>query len=202
MARRGKRKRESEEPEVVEEIESTTTEEIEGTVVSDIEPTNFDDYQPNIGEFFEQKDEKPEEVIIFEEEQDETDFEEVIEEVKEETAKPALNDFFEQDKKKSDKLKKKPEKEPKEKRKSKRQLKKERDYEAIKDKKIFKYKGKKYTKVEDFIKYLNDHFLDLEKISEEVLEDENFLGWVSKRSGTFAESIKTFKQIKEEIENK
>ena len=201
MARRGKRKRESDVLEEMESKEVEVSEVIEGTQVQGLEPTNFEDYQPSIDEFFEEKEKQTEPPIEFIEENDDTDFQELVEEVVEEK-KQNLNKFFEQDKKKVEKLKKKPEKQAKVKKKSKRKLKQERDYEAIKDKKIFKYKGKKYSKVEDFVKYLNDHFLDLEKISAEVLEDENFLGWLSKKSGTFPESIKTFKQIKEEIENK
>lgn len=90
---------------------------------------------------------------------------------------------------------------PVEKKVSKRQLRKQQDFEDIKDRKIFKYKNKKYSKVEDFIKYLNDNFLDIEKIAEEVMKDENFLGWVSKKSGVFKESMEQFNALKEEIEN-
>ncbi len=67
---------------------------------------------------------------------------------------------------------------------------------------MFRYNNKKYTKVEDFITYLNEHYLDIEKISEEVLDDENFFGWINKNSGMFNQSLKEYKEIKVKIENK
>jgi hypothetical protein len=74
--------------------------------------------------------------------------------------------------------------------------------EQIKDQKIYRYNNKKYTKVEDFITYLNAHYLDIEDIAREVLDDENFFGWVNKNSGMFQQSLKQFKEIKEKIEKK
>lgn len=108
-----------------------------------------------------------------------------------------LNTFFEKDRKSLDKLKIK---EKKTKKKSRRSKKKERDLQEVKDRKLFKYNNKKYTKVEDFIKYLNDHYLDMDKIAKEVLDDENFYGWVSKSSGIFEKSLEEFKEIKQKIE--
>lgn len=209
MARRKRRKGEEIVEEVVETVETPKEQPIEfdNTVtISELEP--FDEYTADY-------DTLPEEVVeespVFEDvnlppvvnEEPEPIIEDPKEEPKKEPkkAKKDLNKFFEQDKKKTEKLKKKQDKPTKVKKKSKRQLQKEKDYEAIKDKRVFKYKGKKYNKVEDFIKYLNDHYLDLEQIALEVLEDENFLGWISKKSGNFSESIKKFKEIKQEIEN-
>ena len=212
MARRRRRKTD-EAQETVEQVVTTPEDEeeqiVESVPVSELEP--FDEYTSDY-------DAEPTEVIedipleeVFDDEdivvEEEPEVEDVIEEVvkqpepKKKGKKKDLNKFFEQDQKKVEKFKKKKEKPPKVKKKSKRQLQKEKDYEAIKDKRIFKYKGKKYTKVEDFIKYLNDHYLDIEQIASDVLEDENFLGWISKKSGTFSESIKKFKEIKQEIEN-
>ncbi len=106
-----------------------------------------------------------------------------------------LNEYFEESKSKKE-LKK----DKKKQKKSKRQKKKDKDLQDIKDRKMFKFNGKKYTKVEDFIVYLNEHFLDIDEIAKEILEDENFYGWVSKNSGIFEDSLKEFKKIKEIIE--
>lgn len=211
MARRRRRKTD-ENLESVDVLETPKKEEVEeeqiveSVVVGDLEP--FDDYTSD----YDQEDDEISELIEepFVEIEEEPILEEVDpeepeeqEEAEKEETKPKkdLNKFFEEDKKKVEKLKKKKEKVSKPKKKSKRQLQKEKDYEAIKDKRIYKYRGKKYTKVEDFIKYLNDHYLDIEQIASEVLEDENFLGWISKKSGTFKKSIEKFKEIKQEIEN-
>ena len=88
------------------------------------------------------------------------------------------------------------------KKKSRRKSKKEQLEQQIKDQKLFRYNNKKYTKVEDFITYLNAHYLDIDVIAREVLDDENFFGWVNKNSGVFQQSLKEFKEIKEKIENK
>lgn len=131
--------------------------------------------------------------------------EEAIDEVSEEpTEKKELSTFFEDSKEKNKKLKKEEKKTgPKEKKgKSRRKNKKDQLQEDIKNQKVFRYNGKKYTKVEDFITYLNEHYLDIETIAEEVLEDENFFGWINKNSGVFAKSLKEFKEIQAKIENK
>jgi hypothetical protein len=129
--------------------------------------------------------------------------EEVVEEeimVEEETSEPKdINSFFNQDEKVLEEIKKKPKKE-KSKKKSKRSKKKERDLQDIQDRRIFKYKNKKYSKVSDFVNYLLDHYLEMDDIAKEVLDDENFYGWLSKNSAQFEESIKKFKEIKEKIE--
>ncbi len=110
--------------------------------------------------------------------------------VEDATSKKDLAEYFEEGRKKNKKIKVKKEKIKK---KSKRQLKKAREFADIKDRRIFRYENKKYNKVEDFIMYLNNHYLDIEKIALEVLDDENFYGWISKRSGVFDESLKKFK---------
>lgn len=117
--------------------------------------------------------------------------------VEDATSKKDLAEYFEEGRKKNKKIKVKKEKIKK---KSKRQLKKAREFADIKDRRIFRYENKKYNKVEDFIMYLNNHYLDIEKIALEVLDDENFYGWISKRSGVFDESLKKFKELKEKIE--
>ncbi len=120
--------------------------------------------------------------------------------------KKELSTYFEENKEKTKKLKrvdkkalKKASKEDNEK--QHRKSKKEKIQEDIKNQKVFRYDGKRYTKVEDFVTYLNEHYLDIEKISEEVLEDENFFGWVNKNSGVFSKSLEEFKKIKAKIEN-
>ncbi len=88
----------------------------------------------------------------------------------------------------------------KENKKQKRRSRKGREEEAIKDQKIFKFRKKKYNKVEDFISYLNDHYLDIDQVATEVLKDKNFFGWISKRSGVFDESLREFQEIKAKTE--
>lgn len=127
--------------------------------------------------------------------------------------KKELSAYFEENKDKNQKLKRKDKKALKKaekenndskdkKGKKHSKSKKEQLQEDIKNQKVFRYNGKKYTKVEDFITYLNEHYLDIEEISEEILEDENFFGWINKSSGVFAKSLKEFKEIKEKIEKK
>ncbi len=111
--------------------------------------------------------------------------------------KKDLSEYFEDTHKKKKYLK---DKVAKEKKTSKRQLRKELEIEDYQAQKVYRYKNKKYTKVEDFIIYLNDHYLDIDEIAQEVLNDEKFYGWISKRSGVFDESLKKFKEIKEKIE--
>ena len=71
---------------------------------------------------------------------------------------------------------------------------------SIKLKKILQ-KRKKYTKVEDFIAFLNDNYLDLDEIADFVLADENFHGWLKKKSKRFDESIGDFRELIEKIGN-
>lgn len=130
---------------------------------------------------------------------------EVEEEPNSTEEKKELSTYFEADKSKSKKLKRKDRKSKAEEdsdKTSKRKSRKEKLQEDIKNQKIFKYNNKKYTKVEDFITYLNEHYLDIEQISEEVLDDENFFGWINKNSGMFNQSLKQYKEIKAKIENK
>ena len=137
---------------------------------------------------------------------DKTQIEENIEEPKDPESKKDLSVFFEEGKDKTQKLKRKDKKALKKERKSKdkphHKNKKEQLLEDVKNQTVFKYNGKKYTKVEEFITYLNEHYLDIETISEEVLADENFFGWVNKNSGIFATSLKEYKEILKKIENK
>lgn len=75
------------------------------------------------------------------------------------------------------------------------------EFEDIKKRRVYKYKRKKYSKVEDFIKYLNEHYLDIDEIADKILNDENFHGWLKKRSKRFDESINEFRDIVEIIGN-
>lgn len=114
-------------------------------------------------------------------------------------SKKELSTFFEKSKKDNSDIK---ESKAKEKRKSKRQKSKEDEFSKLKDHKVFVFRNKKYTNVEDFITFLDGHYLEIDKISQEVLDDENFHAWLSKKSGVFDDSIKLFKEIKEKIEKK
>jgi len=121
--------------------------------------------------------------------------------VKEE--KVDINTFFEASKS-SNKLKRRDRKKysKKELKRRKKRLKSPRTSEDIKDQKVFKFRKKKYSNVEDFIKYLNDHYLDIDDVANDVLSDENFFGWISKKSGRFDQSLKEFQEINAKIEKK
>lgn len=112
-----------------------------------------------------------------------------------------MSAFFEDSNTKTEKLKIKDKKRKKPK-KTKKQSKKERNLEAIKDQRVFRFRGKRYQKVEDFIGYLNQHYLDIDEIAQEVLDDENFFGWVNKKSGVLDVSLQEYKEILAKIENK
>lgn len=122
--------------------------------------------------------------------EDETDFEK---------DKKELSSYFKDSKKQNKKLRTTP---IKEKRKSKRIKKRETDKYNVKSQKVYVFRKKKYSKIEDFITFLNGHYLEIDKISQEVLDDEKFYGWLSKKSGVFDDSIKQFKEIKDKIEKK
>ncbi len=106
-----------------------------------------------------------------------------------------LSAFFNANKKQTKKLRKK-----KLSKKEKRKLKRKKKNLPIKDQKVFRFRKKKYSKVEDFITYLNEHFLEADEIAQEVFDDENFFGWISKKSGIFDVSLKEFKEIRAKIE--
>jgi len=119
--------------------------------------------------------------------------------------KKELSTYFEASKDNSKKSKRKDKhhkKDIKKGKKTKKQSKKDKLEEDVKNQKLFRYEKKKYTKVEDFITFLNEHYLDIDKISGEVLDNENFFGWISKNSGVFNQSLKEYKEIKAKIENK
>lgn len=113
--------------------------------------------------------------------------------------KEELNKYFEKSKKDNSKIK---EKTKKEKKTTKKKKDNETEFSNTMSKKAYVFRNKKYTKVEDFITYLNGHYLEIDKISQEVLDDEVFYGWLSRKSGVFDDSIKQFKEIKDKIEKK
>ncbi len=121
-----------------------------------------------------------------------------------ELGKKKFEEYFEQNRApqeepKEEKKVKKKEKKPK--RVSRKKRKEIEEFNDIKKRRVYKYKRKKYTKVQDFIKYLNGHYLDLDEIADKVLTDENFHGWLKKRSKRFDESISDFRDIVEKIGN-
>ena len=121
-----------------------------------------------------------------------------------ELGKKKFEDYFEQSRAPQEEPKeKKPvkKKEKKPKRVSRRKRKEIEEFNDIKKRRAYKFKRKKYVKVEDFIKYLNGHYLDLDEIADKVLTDENFHGWLKKRSKRFDESIADFRDIVEIIGN-
>lgn len=120
-----------------------------------------------------------------------------------EEEKVDLNSFFEASNA-SNKLKRRDRKKysKKELKRRKRRSKQKRTSEDLKDQNKYKFRKKKYAKVEDFINYLNDHYLDIDDVAKDVLADENFFGWISKRSGMFDQSLHEFQEIKAKIEKK
>jgi hypothetical protein len=110
-----------------------------------------------------------------------------------------LSSFFEASKRYNSMMQ---EKDTKENIKPRKQKNIESDTSRIDNDYAYVFRNVKYTKVEDFIKYLDIHYLDIENISKEALRDEKFLLWISKKSNVFEDSVKQFKEIKEKIEKK
>jgi len=111
--------------------------------------------------------------------------------------KKDINEYFKKGTKRNKKLKKASEKRKK---KSKKQLKMEQEFETIRDQKFYIFEKMKYRKIDNFIKYLDKHYKDIDQIAPKLLADEKFYEWISKRSGVFDESLEKFKKIKEKIE--
>ncbi|MBU1020775.1 MAG: hypothetical protein KJ847_06120 [Firmicutes bacterium] len=74
------------------------------------------------------------------------------------------------------------------------------DIEDVQNTHVYNFRDKKFFKVEVFVKYLEDNFLDIDKIAKEILDDETFYGWIRQNSDVFSESLQEFKEIKEIIE--
>lgn len=112
-----------------------------------------------------------------------------------------LNEFFEASKEQK-KLKRRDKKQysRKELKRRKKRQTRSRVPDDIRDQKVFLFRKKRYKTVEDFIKYLNDHYLDIDDVASEVLADENFFGFVGKKSGVFPQSLQEFREIKKKIE--
>jgi len=121
-------------------------------------------------------------------------------EKKKKTSKKELSSYFEKSKKKNTGLWIKESKRSKKKENEVSQVSKV-DYEDVQNIHVYQFRGKKFFKVDVFIKYLEDNYLDIDKIAKEVLDDENFYGWISHNSELFGESIRKFKELKEKIEN-
>jgi len=108
-----------------------------------------------------------------------------------------LNTYFGNN---NDELKKGKKKKTKKEKVSKRKKRRKKDLEDITERRVYKFRDKKFSKVEDLIEYLNDHYLDIEELSKEMLDSEEFYGFISKKSGIFDSSLKEYKKIKKEIE--
>lgn len=118
--------------------------------------------------------------------------------------KKQFDEYFEQGRATQSELEKekpKSKKQEKPKRIKRKKQKEIEDFDDIKKRRAYKFKRKKYTKVEDFITFLNDNFLDLDEIADTILADENFHGWLKKKSKRFDESISDFRDIIEKIGN-
>ena len=197
----------SEEKEVIEEVEKETETIQEVNIIDDeFEIEVPESEQLVVGKFTYYDNDPTTECAVDEDEIEITSLKEakVNKEEKEDLEEDAkdkkeLSSYFEKSKKDNKKIKEKP---IKEKKKSRRQKNKETQFSNIKDQKVYIFRNKKYTKVEDFINYLNNHYLEIDVISQEVLDDERFYGWLSKKSGVFEDSINQFKEIKEKIEKK
>jgi hypothetical protein len=75
-----------------------------------------------------------------------------------------------------------------------------RTVDAIEDQRTFLFRKKKYKEVDEFIAYLNDHYLDIDDVAQDVLANEWFFGWLAKRSGVLPQSLNQFKELKRRIE--
>lgn len=120
---------------------------------------------------------------------------------KEKASKKDLSSYFEKSKKQNRKLLKKEFKEIA-KNDQKTTMIVPEELEDIQTVHVYKYRDKKFFKVEHFISYLEDHYLEMDRIAKEVLDDENFYGWLNNNSGMFPESLRYFKELKEIIEKK
>ncbi|QMS84887.1 hypothetical protein [Candidatus Xianfuyuplasma coldseepsis] len=127
-----------------------------------------------------------------------------VEDVVTEEEKVDLNTFFETSKLKKKKLKRRDRKKysRKELRRRKKREKKGQGIEDVKDQNLYKFRRKKYKTVEDFITYLNDNYLEIDSVAQDVLADERFFGWIGKKSGVFNQSLQEFKEIKAKTEKK
>ncbi|MBN2604807.1 MAG: hypothetical protein JXR62_03140 [Bacilli bacterium] len=117
------------------------------------------------------------------------------------SSKKDLSSYFEKSKKKNKKLVKKEYKGST----SSNQINSATVPEEVEDIKVvhvYKFRDKKFFKVENFISYLEDHYLEIDKIAKEVLDDEDFYGWINHNSAVFPESLRYFKELKEIIEKK
>ncbi|PAT02703.1 hypothetical protein CI105_01715 [Candidatus Izimaplasma bacterium ZiA1] len=121
--------------------------------------------------------------------------EQVLEEEQEEIKD--LNTYFGSN---NEELKKGKKKKSKKEKVSKRKKRRKKDLEDITERRVYKFKDKKFSKVEDLIEYLNDHYLDIEELSKEMLDSEEFYGFIRKKSGVFDASLEEYKKIKKEIE--
>lgn len=128
----------------------------------------------------------------------------IITEQQKKNGEKNFEEYFEQGRAEQNELEKEetPKKKQKKPKKIRRRKRKEiEDFDDVKKRRAYKYKKKKYTRVVEFIKYLDDNYLDLDEIADKVLSDENFHGWLKKRSKKFDESINEFKDIVETIGN-
>jgi hypothetical protein len=72
----------------------------------------------------------------------------------------------------------------------------------ISERNLYKYKNIKFKEITDFIRYLDQHYLELDDIAKDVLNDPKFLGWLKQKSGFFDESIEEFKSLRSIIDQK
>lgn len=110
----------------------------------------------------------------------------------------SLEKFFEADRKKLKKFKNKVKKPSKVR--TKRKKRNQIDFSNIKEESFYKFGKRKFVKVEDFISFLTQNYLEIEDIAKLVLTDEKFHGWISKKSGIYSDAFKEFKDIKAKIE--
>lgn len=114
-----------------------------------------------------------------------------------------LKTYFEKDKKKQKKLLQKEESIVKDKetpKLSRRARRKAGDFTDVKEENSYRFGKKKFTKVEDFISYCTQNYLEIDSIAKKVLKDEKFHGWVSRRSGVYKKAFQEFKEIRNKIE--
>ncbi len=111
-----------------------------------------------------------------------------------------IEEIFKEDDEVTEQPNKKPTKKPKKKKVVKKKSKKKKKEKDVRERNVFVYKNKKFKNVTEFTKYLDEHYLLLDDIANDVLKDPVFLGWIKKRSEMFDQSIERFKQIKGKID--
>lgn len=108
--------------------------------------------------------------------------------------KKNLEEYFEKSKRKNQKLLMKGYK--------KSTKRKQEEPNAVRNGTAYVFRASKYYTVEELIVFLDEHYLELDIIAKEILDDADFHKWLNEKSESFEESIYHFKELIEIIEKK